>query len=228
MVPTIHQKPLNRISKQLNYCKPKKNDKHRHNSSEFIGRENEFGKIGSYRINAMGSQSQFYVNIPTHNLKFIGNPYPSNWAEISASVKYYSRFIYRENNLRNSLSSVSSKDLEITIDRINKLADEEDDDEYGEITHPTTYANQLAIELVSKAASFIPQGFFRAWVSSDDSGGIRLTWSKLELGKEVRLVVSSTPQKKIHLYHEMGDEYGIEYNVSAKTLSRWLSWCNPK
>jgi hypothetical protein len=223
MLPIIHQTPLNRTSKQLNYCKPKNNNKHRHHLIEFISKEREHGKIGSYRINAIRSQSQ----IPTHNLIFL-DACQSNWAEISASIKYYSRFIYREKKLEGNLNSVSSKDLEITIDRINKLADGEEEDEYGEITHPTAYANQIAIELVSKAANLIPQQFFKAWASSDDSGGIRLTWSKLELGKEVRLVVSSTPEKKIHLYHEMGDEYGIEYNVSAKTLSRWLSWCNPK
>jgi Tfp pilus assembly PilM family ATPase len=35
---------------------------------------------------------------------------------------------------------VSLEDLEITIQRINELKEDEDEDEYGEITLPTEYA----------------------------------------------------------------------------------------
>ncbi len=227
MAPTIQQKTTNRIYKQLNYSQPKKADNDPHHSSKIIEENRESFTVEPSRINAIGSQSQFY-NLPTYNLKFIDNPYPISWAEISASVKYSSRLIYRGGKVHNSLNRIFIKDLEITIDRINRLADDEEEDEYGEIIYPTEYANRMATELVSKAANLIPSRFFKAWVSTEDSGGIRLTWSKLELGKDVRLVIPPSPQQKIHLYHEMGDEYGIEYNVSAKTLSHWLSWCNPK
>ena len=119
-------------------------------------------------------------------------------------------------------------ELEITLERINGLKDEDEEDEYGEVINPTEYAIEVAIELVSKTARSISEQFFKAWVSTEDSGGVVLTWSKPELDKKVRLVIPPIPDRKIYLYHEMAEEYGVEYNVSAKTLSEWLSWCNSK
>ncbi len=123
---------------------------------------------------------------------------------------------------------VSIPELEITLERINRLEEDEEEDEYGEVINPSRYATQTSIELVSQAAKSISGQFFKAWVSTDDSGGVVLNWSKPELDKKVRLVIPPIPERKIYLYHEMAEEYGIEYNVSAKTLSEWLNWCNPK
>ena len=111
---------------------------------------------------------------------------------------------------------------------MNELKEDEEEDEYGEIIQPTEYATNKAIDLVSKAAKSISKRFFKAWVSTEDSGGVSLTWSKPDFEKEVRLIIPPTPDRKIYLYHENVSEYGIEYNVSAKTLSHWLSWCNSK
>jgi hypothetical protein len=123
---------------------------------------------------------------------------------------------------------VALRDLELTLRRINELKEDEEDDEYGEIIKPTEYATKVAIELVTKAAKSISARFFKAWASTEDSGGVVLTWSKPELAKKVRLVIPPKSDRKIYLYHEMAEEYGVEYNVSAKTLSKWLNWCNPK
>jgi hypothetical protein len=122
----------------------------------------------------------------------------------------------------------SIPELEITVERINGLEEDEEEDEDGEIINPTEYAVKSAIELVSKTARSISVKFFKAWVSTEDSGGVVLTWSKPELDKTVRLVIPPIPDRKIYLYHEMAEEYGVEYNVSAKTLSEWLTWCNSK
>ena len=108
------------------------------------------------------------------------------------------------------------------------MLEDNEEDEYGEIIIPTEYAIQTAIELVSKAAKLIPKRFFKAWISTEDLGGVRLDWSKPESEKEVRLVIPAISHNKIYLYHETIDEYGIEYNVSARTLSLWLSWFNDK
>jgi hypothetical protein len=121
---------------------------------------------------------------------------------------------------------VSLEDLEITIQRINELKEDEDEDEYGEITLPTEYAILKAIELVSESAKLVTERFTKAWVSTENSGGIRLTWARVGLKKEVRLIIPATANKQTCLYHEIGDEYGVDYNVSAKTLSTWLSWFN--
>ena len=123
---------------------------------------------------------------------------------------------------------VSIPELEITLERINELEEDEEADEYGEVISPNKDATRTAIELVSQAAKSISDRFFKAWVSTDDSGGVVLTWSKPELDKSVRLVIPSIPDRKIYLHHAMGDEYGVEDNISATILSDWLSWCNHK
>ena len=131
-----------------------------------------------------------------------------------------------------NLIRASSKDLEITIQRINELEENEDEDEdeneYNEVVKPTEYATKKAIELVSKTAALIPEQFTKAWVSIEDLGGIRLTWARAGSDKQVRLLVPFTTDQQIYLYHEIGDEYGVNYNVSAKTISTWLSWFNTK
>jgi hypothetical protein len=139
--------------------------------------------------------------------------------------KLLSALFWRSNRDR-AIDSIP--ELEITVERINGLGEEEEEDEYGENINPTEYAVKAAIELVSKTARSISEKFFKAWVSTEDSGGVILIWSKPELDKKVRLVIPPIPDRKIYLYHEMAEEYGIEYNVSAKTLSEWLSWCNSK
>jgi hypothetical protein len=125
-------------------------------------------------------------------------------------------------------NKAANKELEITIQRINELSEEDEEDEYFEVVNPTEYAIQKATELVSQAASTIAGKFFKAWVSTEDKGGIRLTWSKPGLNKEVRLVIPPVPGEKIYIYHEHQEEYGVQYNISAKTLSSRLSWLNSK
>lgn len=137
-------------------------------------------------------------------------------------------YVSRDNRICGKLDRDLANEIEITIDRIKTLEDDEEEDEYGEVVIPTEYAIQTAIELVSEAAKLTPEKFFKAWVSTEDSGGLRLTWSKPELNKKVKLVIPATPDRKRYLYHDMFDEYGVEYNVSSKILSRWLSWCNSK
>jgi glutamyl/glutaminyl-tRNA synthetase len=122
----------------------------------------------------------------------------------------------------------ASKELTITIDRIHELTELDEEDEDGEVVIPTEYAIQKASELVSEASRIRPSRFFKAWVSSEDTGGIRLTWSKPELKKQVRLVIPPTSSQQIYLYHEQNDEYGVEYNISAKTLSNQLRRLNSK
>jgi hypothetical protein len=120
------------------------------------------------------------------------------------------------------------KDLEITIERINGLKEENEEDEYGEIIIPTEYATQKAIELVSQTAKLIPEQFFKAWVCSQDSGGIALDWSRSKLGQKVRLVIPPTDNEEIYIYYEIGAEYGIEHSISVKTLSNWILKVNDR
>jgi hypothetical protein len=235
MVQTI-QKRFSVISKELIYSNSRDlKDYHRY-SNITVQRGQEVSGTDSNRVTSMlgktrknafrGSQKIFAA---THPIKLVYSAYPSSWKEISESIKTtYFLPVSKKTNFSNKINDIFIEDLEMTIDRINGSVEDAEEDEYGEIIIPTKYAIQKAIELVSKAANLIPKRFFKAWVSTEDSGGVGLDWSKPELEKEVRLVIPATPDRKICLYHEMGNEYGVEYNVSAKTLSYWLNWCNPK
>lgn len=115
-------------------------------------------------------------------------------------------------------------DLNITLTRLQGLLEEEDEeDDYG-VTKPSAYAYGTALALVSEAARLMKTDFTRGSASTDDKGGIRLTW--LRPNAEVRLVCAHQPDKSTYLYHEVGDEYGVEHDVSAPKVAHWLNWLN--
>jgi hypothetical protein len=230
MVQTIQKRSRDSISKELNYRKPSY-IKNYHGHLNTTAQESQgFSIIAPNLITSiLVNTRQITSRRSRKTSNIIYGAYPSNWIEISDSIKAtYSLSVCKKVNLLNKANDIRIKDLKITIDRIKGLLEEDEEDEYGEIIIPAEYSIQTAIELVSKAANLIPQRFFKAWVSTEDSGGVVLTWSKPQSDKKVRLVLPSKPDCKTYLYHEIADEYGIEYNVSAKTLSHWLSWCNSR
>ena len=230
MVQTIQKRSRDSFSKELNYRKPSDLKNYHRHSNITVQASKEVSTIDPNRITSLlDNIRQITSRRARRTSNIIYGAYPSNWIEISESIKAtYLLSIYKETDLFNKINDIRSKDLEITIERINRLLEDNEEDEYGEIIIPTEYAIQTAIELVSKAAKLIPKLFFKAWISTEDLGGVRLDWSKPESEKEVRLVIPAISHNKIYLYHETIDEYGIEYNVSARTLSLWLSWFNDK
>lgn len=116
-----------------------------------------------------------------------------------------------------------NEELDITLARLQDLLEEEDEDDYG-VAKPSAYAYGTALALVSEAARLMRNRFTRASASTDDRGGIRLTWTRPEA--EARLVCAHQSDKPTYLYHEAGDEYGVEYDVSASALAQWLDWLN--
>ena len=68
--------------------------------------------------------------------------------------------------------------------------------------------------------------FPKASASTDEEGGIRLTWTKLEPECEVRLICPARADRSAYLYHELGESYAVEHDVSASVLVHWLEWLN--
>lgn len=125
----------------------------------------------------------------------------------------------------NSLDNLRLSAVQITQDRLVALLQEEDEDEYG-ILKPTPYAFDKAWNLVLAASRLMGNSFNSASVSTDDEGGIRLTWTRLESEAEVRLICPSQFNKQTYLYYEKGKEYGVVNDVSALNLASWLQWMN--
>jgi hypothetical protein len=126
---------------------------------------------------------------------------------------------------KNSSVNHQNQELKITQERLIELLQEEDEDEYG-ILKPTPYAFEKAWNLTLDASQFMKNSFKRASVSTDDEGGIRLTWTCLEPEAEVRLICPSEPNKQIYLYQEKNSHYGVVKDVSGFTLASWLHWLN--
>lgn len=122
-------------------------------------------------------------------------------------------------------TNLENQGLKIVRERLVALLQEEDEDDYG-ISKPTPYAFDTVWNLVSEVSELMGNSFPKASASTDDEGGIRLTWNRLEPEREIRLICPSTPSKQTYLYHESGENYGIVDDVTALTLASWLHWVN--
>ncbi|MBE9017995.1 hypothetical protein C7Y66_02965 [Chroococcidiopsis sp. CCALA 051] len=119
----------------------------------------------------------------------------------------------------------SSSNIAVTLKRLIDLLEEDETDEYG-ILQPSQSAFKLAMRFVVEAYEAMGDSFPRASASTDEKGGIRLTWSKLEPECEVRLVCPADAEQQAYLYHELGDTYAVEQNVTTSILVQWLEWLN--
>lgn len=119
----------------------------------------------------------------------------------------------------------ASSPITITLKRLIALLDEDETDDYG-ILQPTSAAFKLAMQWVVEAYDIMGDAFPKASVSTDEQGGIRLTWSKVEPDCQVRLVCPAAANQPPYLYHELGDDYAVEREVTVSTLSQWLEWLN--
>lgn len=118
-----------------------------------------------------------------------------------------------------------SSDLAVTLKRLIALLEEDETDDYG-ILQPSQPAFKLAIRFIVEAYESLGESFPRASVSTDEKGGIRLTWSKQEPECEVRLICPASNNQQVYLYHELGDTYAVEQSVTSSILVQWLEWLN--
>ncbi|QYU66736.1 hypothetical protein J4558_17415 [Leptolyngbya sp. 15MV] len=75
----------------------------------------------------------------------------------------------------------------MTLKQLIALLEEDEADDYG-ILQPSQLAFKLAMQFIVEAYESLGESFPRDSVSTDEKGGIRLTWSKLEPECEVRLI----------------------------------------
>jgi len=96
-----------------------------------------------------------------------------------------------------------------------------DADEEGAI--PELYAFETTYNLLGSTREHLTAMVFpRATVSSDESGTIFIFWRNSH--RKVHLVVPSDPDASMYIYHEEGNIYAVEYDVTGRTLANWLEW----
>jgi hypothetical protein len=116
----------------------------------------------------------------------------------------------------------ASNSIAITLKRLVALLLREDEtDEYG-VLQPSQAAFKMAMNFVVEVYDVMGDQFPKASAGTDEQGGIRLTWSKLDSDGEVRLVCPAQVDQTAHIYHELGDEYAVERNVSVACLVQLL------
>jgi hypothetical protein len=112
-------------------------------------------------------------------------------------------------------------EIQITTKRLISLLQDEDEDGEGAL-RPTPGAFLTGWNLIMDAYGQMAGPFPKASPGSDEEGGLRVQWS--HLGRQVRLVVSASQQRAPYIYHEEGDDFATEGNVSGQTLAAWLCW----
>jgi hypothetical protein len=117
----------------------------------------------------------------------------------------------------------SSSPITVTLKRLVALLEEDETDEYG-VLQPSQAAFKLAMRFVLEAYDAMGDRFPKASASTDEQGGIRLTWSRLDSDCEVRLICPAHNDQLAYLYHELGTDYAVEREVTVSVLLSWLEW----
>jgi hypothetical protein len=120
--------------------------------------------------------------------------------------------------------SISSP-IAITLTRLVTLLEADETDEYGTL-RPTQSAFKRTMQVLIEAYEALGDQFQKASTSTDDQGGIRVTWSRLDVDGEVRLICPAQADQAPYIYHELGSEYAVEREISGAILAQWLEWLN--
>jgi len=106
------------------------------------------------------------------------------------------------------------------FDQLDALMQSEDyDDEFHVPTGSAFSRMRGFLEGVSgHLKTALPLGTMYA----DGDGGLRLEWIRPD--RELRLVVSASPEGRSYIYHEQGNDYAADYSPTADALSYWLNW----
>lgn len=111
-----------------------------------------------------------------------------------------------------------NKNLEITKKRVLNTFKEEYD-----------YIDPIHYESIDKCFTLLEEvskqikDFPLAWVSIDEEGRMRLTWSKSEGDAQVRLMLKGEEYTS-YLYYEHNKDYGIHTPVDVNSLALLLEW----
>lgn len=115
------------------------------------------------------------------------------------------------------IANAQTDHFDLVTSRVASLL-QEDDNEYL----PTPETVRRALQLLNDARPRVHTNFPRATAATDSAGGVNVIWSSPT--KELRLAISARADGAGYIYHEQGDDFAIDRDVSAGNLARWLRW----
>jgi hypothetical protein len=115
-----------------------------------------------------------------------------------------------------SSGRVTTRDYVITLNRIEELRGEDDEDD-----RPSEYAYNIALGLLRAAVQELDADFPRASVSVGPWRGLRITWSCGS--REIRLICGGAPTNRTYIYYESAGGHAID-NASGRRLADHLRW----
>ena len=130
-----------------------------------------------------------------------------------------------ESHLR--LVRADVKELSGLLEQLSELRQEEPTDDYGILRldetvfgHARELLTDTTIVLATEHGTKMPYGC----ASTDSEGGLCIDW--LRSDRAVNLVIPATDQKLPYLYHELGPDHAVEYEVTPERLATWLRIIN--
>lgn len=113
------------------------------------------------------------------------------------------------------------ENLERIVRELVSVHHQPEEDEYGAL-RASDFAFSRATEIVAEAYALKRDRLLVPLVSTDSSGGIRLTW--ISQGRQVRAVIPPTAGERRYIYHESSAGYGVEHDFDGSSLAKWLDW----
>ena len=97
---------------------------------------------------------------------------PRTWTDSPATVEIVERFDARSGSSAVSYESITSNEYVVTVNRIEELTHEVDEED-----RPSPYAHGLALRVLAETARELTLKFPRASVSVGPSRSLRITWA---------------------------------------------------
>ena len=102
------------------------------------------------------------------------------------------------------------------LDELRK--DDYDEDFLAPTEHAHTRARNFMLAAFESLEHALPTPFY----VPDGEGGIRMEW--INGTRELGLICPASESREPYLYHEDGDEYGIDEQLTDSVLNERLSW----
>jgi hypothetical protein len=89
---------------------------------------------------------------------------------------------------------------------------------------PSAHVVEQLLQITPFAKTLLAQEWSKPWITTDGSGGLRLSWRRG--ARELRAVLLADTQQERYLYWQDGSEYGAIPNFGSATLFTRLRWLN--